>query len=153
MSGGCQSKGQQDMRAWTTARRLEKGCAGSCDAMLVGADEQERPLVQFHSEYVAKPDVERDEQGDEATTAGLGRRSAGDSGRVRPAASIRHDPPWRTVLNTIQDVYEGREHQGMAGRISAPRCEVVRQVVETDVVAGDEVAGANLVVCEIAVVE
>jgi hypothetical protein len=72
---------------------------------------------------------------------------------LRPASSIRHDPPRYAVTNTLEYVDEGREHQRMAGRISRLSSQVVRQVVETDVVAGDEIAGTNLVVCEVAVVE
>ena len=141
------------MGPWATARRLEKRRSSWCDARLAGTDEQERPLLQFLQEYGPEPHVERYEQGHETATTGLSRCSAGDGGGLRPVASIRHDPARRAVPDTIQHVQEGRQHQRRTGRICAPPRSVVRQVVETNVLTGDEVAGASVVVREVAIVE
>ena len=124
-----------------------------CDARFEAADEQERPLVELVSEPVLEAQVQRDEHGHETAAAGLGCCTAGDGGRLRLVARIRHDPPRRSVPNPVQHVQERWQRQGMGDRRSALPRDFLRQVVETDVVAGDEVAGSNVVVCEVAIVE
>jgi hypothetical protein len=132
---------------------VKECCSGRSDGPLRGFNEQKRPLVQGLCQLVAETGIDGHQHWHEAAATRLVRSAAGNGGSLGTAASIGDNPTRRPLSDIVQHIQEREKGRGIASRACNGLVRISGQIVETDARTGDEVAGAGLVVREVAVVK
>jgi hypothetical protein len=109
-----------------------------------GAHEEERPFRKIVGQGIPQAQIQRHENGNEPAAPARGGSTTGQGPCVRRTAHVEHDGTRTSIPGIVEQLDQGRR-----GRSD----DVLRKVVETDLVACREVAGVDLVVGDVAVIE